>query len=390
MAKYISKENLPVFKYVNPVNMDFYKEVQNDLSAMLEYFVKILESEKLDKLYIKIDTFSEEERIHIGDLIAKCGEYYPQCFFLDGPGQQGILSKIKEYVGKMNLAKGRGFFDITQFVEKDLKVIFGLCIRMLNIITFTAVLQGKIFDECEGHVYYPKLFLITDNFFKEKTASLSMDFDDLFRLFPLENSFETFIQGNNRESKQGFHVVKTKDDEIAVFIWDRTCGCYAFSLIRKGEKSYLLAPTISCGQKKDLRRCPKWKGKGKSCVEKYADCPERRIQAAHAVLLCLQEYLVRKKRLQVTERKKVKKTAEKERIKDFQPEDMIAVFDYGENVLTKTLKFSGDGNNGIQKRPHIRAGHDRHLKNGEVVHVKGCVIHKDRYDGYLSADRIKL
>jgi len=67
---------------------------------------------------------------------------------------------------------------------------------------------------------------------------------------------------------------------------------------------------------------------------------------------------------------------------------MIAVFDYGENTLKKTMKFSGDGNSGIQKRPHIRTGHDRHLKNGKIVHVKGCVIHKDEYNGYLSADRV--
>lgn len=99
-------------------------------------------------------------------------------------------------------------------------------------------------------------------------------------------------------------------------------------------------------------------------------------------------YLVRKKKQQVTESKKRKKAPEKERTKDFQPEDMIAVFDYGENTLKKTMKFSGDGNSGIQKRPHIRTGHDRHLKNGKIVHVKGCVIHKDEYNGYLSADRV--
>mgnify|MGYP000394691459 FL=1 len=149
-----------------------------------------------------------------------------------------------------------------------------------------------------------------------------------------------------------------------------------------------MVPTVSCGKKRDLKRCEHWKGNRKSCVEKYEDCPERRIQTAHAVLLCLQEYLVRKKKQQVTESKKRKKAPEKERTKDFQPEDMIAVFDYGENTLKKTMKFSGDGNSGIQKRPHIRTGHDRHLKNGKIVHVKGCVIHKDEYNGYLSADRV--
>ena len=35
MAKYITKENLPVFKYVNPVSTDFYEEAQNDLNTMI-------------------------------------------------------------------------------------------------------------------------------------------------------------------------------------------------------------------------------------------------------------------------------------------------------------------------------------------------------------------
>lgn len=377
MAKYITKENLPVFKYVNPVSMDFYEEAQNDLNTMLVYSKNMQESLREDKPEI----FSEEEKVDMINLVFKCRKYYPQSFFADGPGQQGVLSKIKERVDDIDLTNA-------QFIGEDLRIILGLCIRMLNIITFTPILQGKAFDQTEKYTYYPKLFLITDTFFKKQMYSPSEDFNNLFQLFPLENSFETFVQGNIRESKQGFHIRKVTTDEIGVSVWDRTCGCYAFTLIRKQGGSYLLAPAVSCGQKKDLRRCPKWKGNKKSCVEKYEDCTERRIQAARAVLLCLQEYLVRKNKQEVTEGKKAKKIPEKERVKDFQPEDMIAVFDYGENTLRKTSKFSGDGNSGIQKRPHIRIGHDRHLKNGKIVHVKGCVIHKDEYNGYLSADRV--
>lgn len=314
MAKYITKENLPVFKYVNPVSMDFYEEAQNDLNTMLVYYKNIQDSLRQDKPEI----FSEEEKVHMINLILKCRKYYPQSFFADGPGQQGILSKIKERVDAIDLAN-------TQFIGENIRIILGLCIRMLNIMTFTPILQGKVFDQSENHIYYPKLFLITDAFFIKRLSFRSMDFDDLFRLFPLENSFETYIQGKIRESKQGFHIRKIKQDEIAVSIWDRTCGCYAFSLIREGESSYLLVPMVSCGKKRDLKRCEHWKGNRKSCVEKYEDCPERRIQTAHAVLLCLQEYLVRKKKQQVTESKKRKKTPEKERTKDFQPEDMINI-----------------------------------------------------------------
>lgn len=256
MAKYITKENLPVFKYVNPVSMDFYEEAQNDLNTMLVYYKNIQDSLRQDKPEI----FSEEEKVHMINLILKCRKYYPQSFFADGPGQQGILSKIKERVDAIDLAN-------TQFIGEDIRIILGLCIRMLNIMTFTPILQGKVFDQSENHIYYPKLFLITDAFFIKRLSFRSMDFDDLFRLFPLENSFETYIQGKIRESKQGFHIRKIKQDEIAVSIWDRTCGCYAFSLIREGESSYLLVPTVSCGKKRDLKRCEHWKGNRKSCVE---------------------------------------------------------------------------------------------------------------------------
>ena len=70
------------------------------------------------------------------NLILKCRKYYPQSFFADGPGQQGIFSKIKERVDAIDLAN-------TQFIGEDIRIILGLCIRMLNIMTFTPILQGR-------------------------------------------------------------------------------------------------------------------------------------------------------------------------------------------------------------------------------------------------------
>lgn len=154
MAKYITKENLPVFKYVNPVSMDFYEEAQNDLNTMLVYYKNIQDSLRQDKPEI----FSEEEKVHMINLILKCRKYYPQSFFADGPGQQGILSKIKERVDAIDLAN-------TQFIGEDIRIILGLCIRMLNIMTFTPILQGKVFDQSENHIYYPKLFFDNRCFF---------------------------------------------------------------------------------------------------------------------------------------------------------------------------------------------------------------------------------
>ena len=119
MAKYITKENLPVFKYVNPVSMDFYEEAQNDLNTMLVYYKNIQDSLRQDKPEI----FSEEEKVHMINLILKCRKYYPQSFFADGPGQQGILSKIKERVDAIDLANTQ-FLIISQSIYLNKMTIF--------------------------------------------------------------------------------------------------------------------------------------------------------------------------------------------------------------------------------------------------------------------------
>lgn len=146
---------------------------------------------------------------------------------------------------------------------------------------------------------------------------------------------------------------------------------------------------LAAEEKKDLKRCNKWKGSEKSCVEKFSDCPERRIQTVHAILLCMQEYFIRKSRSSITKDRKKKNKTNSPETKTFQIEGMISVFDYGTKPINQTKKIGGTGISGVQKRPHIRSGHERHLQNGSIVQVRGCVVHKEEYEGYSSAERIK-
>lgn len=379
--QYITKENLPVFKYVNILPAEFYDEAENDLSLLMEYHERL----KSGLANGDAKVFSDKSSDDVHRLVMKCFDYYPKAFFSDGPGQQGILSKIKEKITKINPETGN-----ENLIGIEMVTVIGLCIRLLNIITFTRILQGVIFDQGEDNkIYYPKLFLITDTYYKSQLNQPVMDFDALFRFMPANNSYETFIQGNIRESKQGFHIRKVSDEKIVVSIWDRICGGYTFSLIKEGEGSYLLVPFVSCGRKKDLKRCDKWKGSEKNCVEKYSDCPERRIQVVHAILLCMQAYFIRKNKKSITKSKKKNTRMNNSETKPFSMDEMISVFDYGANPIVQTKKFAGTGTSGVQKRPHIRSGHERHLQNGSIVQVKGCVIHKEEYEGYRSAERIK-
>lgn len=378
--QYITKENLPVFKYVNILPAEFYEDAENDLSLLMEYHERL----KSGLTNGDAKVFSDKSSDDVHRLVMKCFDYYPKAFFSDGPGQQGILSKIKEKITKINPETGN-----ENLIGIEMFTVIGLCIRLLNIITFTRILQGAIFDQGEDKIYYPKLFLITDTYYKSQFNQPVMDFDALFRFMPANNSYETFIQGNIRESKQGFHIRKVSDEKIVVSIWDRVCGGYTFSLIKEGEGSYLLVPFVGCGRKKDLKRCNKWKGSEKSCVEKFSDCPERRIQTVHAILLCMQEYFIRKSRSSITKDRKKKNKTNSPETKTFQIEGMISVFDYGTKPINQTKKIGGTGISGVQKHPHIRSGHERHLQNGSIVQVRGCVVHKEEYEGYSSAERIK-
>lgn len=99
MAKYITKENLPVFKYVNPVSMDFYEEAQNDLNTMLVYYKNIQDSLRQDKPEI----FSEEEKVHMINLILKCRKYYPQSFFADDLDNREYFQKLKNVLMRLIL-----------------------------------------------------------------------------------------------------------------------------------------------------------------------------------------------------------------------------------------------------------------------------------------------
>lgn len=138
--QYITKENLPVFKYVNILPAEFYEDAENDLSLLMEYHERL----KSGLTNGDAKVFSDKSSDDVHRLVMKCFDYYPKAFFSDGPGQQGILSKIKEKITKINPETGN-----ENLIGIEMFTVIGLCIRLLNIITFTRILQGAIFDQGE-------------------------------------------------------------------------------------------------------------------------------------------------------------------------------------------------------------------------------------------------
>lgn len=70
---------------------------------------------------------------------------------------------------------------------------------------------------------------------------------------------------------------------------------------------------------------------------------------------------------------------------------MIAVA--GLFSLALCLSFTGNHaphkpHASTEKCPHVRSGYYRTSKNGKVSWVKSCVIHKDKFSEYASADEL--
>ena len=142
-------------------------------------------------------------------------------------------------------------------------------------------------------------------------------------------------------------------------------------------------------------------GQNGQCV--YCDgkhnCKHKSLNIAAAVLYCFQEYIEK-----ISEGKEIdaeKVTARKNNgisHEAYVPAGMIRLYDirYSDKELERINKFAMFGKErseypSTEKSPHIRRGTMRYNpKTGQKdIKVKGSIIHKDRYEGFASADRIK-
>lgn len=262
--------------------------------------------------------------------------------------------------------------------------------KVFQIAVVARTMQGKFLLEEQGKTYYPKLFLITQEYYEKMQKSHAMDYSELFRLIPDDISFQTFIQGTLKECKYGFVIRIIDPSTIRVTLLDRVCACFSFDLIKNGEHSYRLVPYFSCTLR-DGRKCPNYKGKNLSCISTLEECPTRKISVVHTVLLCLQEYLIKKKS-QPMKMKNSKKKNSSESTEKFQVEGMVSICDfYSEEKYEPAdrKKHHSSSGYGVKKRPHVRRGHERNLANGDTVHVRSTIIHKETFAGYETGERMQ-
>lgn len=372
----INKEELSVYKYTNKLSRELLDELQKDFDYLLTCKNEML------NFYDSNKAIDDNQLLSIAD---KCINKYPKLVFTDGPGQNKMKSFIKiNYDIRMN----------HKFSAKCKTLLLDQCLSYLQIMLFSDDLRGES-SAYEEVSFLPKLLLISDKAYDDACNAIDLtknviDFSELERLMPKDIAFNVFIKGNSRASRLAFQTFVSKGGYISIFMWDRCFGCFSFKVIKNKNNEHTLVPTFNCLQKND----GSWCGKSLSCdeeccVKHFCDCKDKRIQMACIVLNCVQEYLIRKeeaKSLTKTSSNKIK-TTQKSNTKSFRINGKITIHNYG-TKQRHTGKFTGTGHSGIQKCPHVRSGYWRTYKNGKRVYVRGCIIHKDDYNGYASADEI--
>lgn len=422
----IKKEELSVFKFTNELTEELKTQLDKDLDCLISckrHLMDLAEEER-NKKNKKDDASFNKLFDSIKDLrhaIDRCINKYPILFFTDGPGQTKMRSAIKNTF-KRSLSDDGSTYNKILLVDQ--------CLNMLQTIIYGTIIRGDTIKS-SFNVGLSKLLLISENAYlnakcDKALAKNTADFSQLVRLMPKDVSFEIFVKGKLRESRLAFHVSKKlMHDKITLTIWDRCFGIFTFIVEdlakshQGSENSYTLAPAINCLCRKDGNWCAKSLDckKYNCCVERFCDCSDGRIQMAYAVLMCVQEYLVRKEEVNL-KRALAKLDSDSVNVKDNNKDNKDSTY-AAPAELNKVDKFSdkteklridgtitvhnygnvnsgaggnsngSSGNNfGIQKCPHVRSGYWRTYKSGKKVYVKSCVVHKDKYRGYSSADQL--
>lgn len=202
-------------------------------------------------------------------------------------------------------------------------------------------------------------------------------------------------------------------DFLIIYIWDRCIGIHMFRLDNIYEKP-VLAPCDVCTAKGEKTFCKTaLHSTNNTCVKCINDCTGGYLQMAYTVLRCLQEYLINK-----GEQSMAKVLA---KLNTLAKTNSFPELNISEEQTSDTMKALGDklvpcklqriegeitvhsfddistdvvyhtihkSHTGTKKCPHVRSGYYRTSKNGRVSWVKSCVIHKDEFSEYASADEI--
>ncbi len=437
MPKYIDKEQLPQFKHYNfceglEYGWDFgngqdseayckAKGVTEDFGPVLntlEYADGELDFEEagddfrtlldlkdddaiFDKTFDKWATNIEKKKSNEWRLV----QFVIMLLRAIHPDANDIVlweQRLKDKTSNMSKSK----IDFLEFLAMlDGYLSFALSLRAA---------QGFPLRYRDGDVIYPKMLLIEDKLYNaRKYEKNHLDYE-LIRNSLRDACYIITINGESAEKKMIF-LLCNAGAVTQIVMLDKRNGMSRFFLSDVEPKVPNARPLFPNGKKKgavisaDFWNChPRGEYdchgmKGEEiCLycNGVHNCIHKSLPIISAVLYCFQEYqrkLMTEQKVTPDRKTNTKKPGEP--VEPFIPKDMIRLYDIkmSEDEFRRADKFAlyGKGRESAypstEKSPHVRKGTMRYNpKTGQKdIRVRGSIVHKDKYLGFASAERIK-
>lgn len=318
------------------------------------------------------------------------------------------------------LAKSKKYGDPDTYSEFLLTLYNGL--RMMQYVQLAQGcpinVPGPTVDSSKTE--YPKLLLVESDLYRKckDTDNLHIDYGFLKSVLDAETPV-IVINGDSSEKKMFFVIERRNDapdwDSISVCRIDPMNGISQFSVMPESDSAsgIITGQPYLCHPKGDYdcKRCEEIRTQliSQHNIDKNAPipcyygkdnntCPNRIMKSIAAVIYCYIEYKKKALNKKITDTtQKYTYTREKDRTQPFVPSNMIKMYDIKMTDEEKVRfdKFARYNKNGsshasFEMSPHVRRGCYRYNpKTGQKdIKVRGCIVHKDRYEGFVSADRI--
>ncbi len=297
--------------------------------------------------------------------------------------------------------------------------------NFFTLFRHLSIAQGHPFRRTDGSVLYPKLLLIDAELHKKCKNADFLDIDYDFLVEQTEHEVPVIvINGDSAEKKMIFTITNVKDlapdNPVEIHILDPANGMSEFCVSNASsyynwktkeydpvsEKYTLMCNPDYC-HPRGAYICPGPEDYnrdfysvsslgvcryGKSC----SNCSKKMMRVIASVLYCYVEY--KKKVLSKEQTERHYETArDKDKTQPFVPSTMIKLFDVKmtDDEYARVDKYGYYGKRwssyvSTEKSPHVRRGTWRYNpKTGlKDIKVSGCIVHKDKFSGFTSADRI--